>query len=197
MLAKALFPIIGLSVIGCSGQQVSETITEPATLQPAKVAQQSQPQQTVKPILQPVVVAGSDKVHISESLDNRAKTKDSAMQPALFDAELLVSDKANVTLQYTNVQSYGVPLMFRSGMTADLWLFDPQANKVWAWSNEMMFTQAIRETVMPAGKTQKVRFKIPIDVAAKIGKGYRLEAIFAGNATESQRPAMSKVIYTY
>lgn len=131
----------------------------------------------------------------------KSENKEAEMANGLLDGQLSVVRSENseiiATLSYTNNQTYGVPLMFTSGKTADLIVIDDTGKKIWFWSMGMMFTQAIRETVMPAGKTQKVRFKIPADVAAKIGKGYRLEAVFAGNATESQRPAMSKVIYSY
>ncbi len=205
MLVKTLLPLVGLSLIGCSGQQVGEAVTEPALLQAPQAKEQTAEKVTApnlqpqgKPVLQPVVVTDATKVKIADSgANNRGSKKDSPMDQALLEAKLLVTDKANVTLQYTNNQSYGVPLMFMSGMTADLWLFDSQGRKIWAWSNEMMFTQAIRETVMPAGKTQNVKFKIPAEVAAKIGKGYRLEAMFVGKATESQKPAMNKVTYSY
>ncbi|MCK8045215.1 BsuPI-related putative proteinase inhibitor [Shewanella sp. 1CM18E] len=205
MLVKTLLAFVGLSLIGCSGQQVSEAVTEPALMQTPQGKEQTaqtvtapnlQPQ--AQPVLQAVIVTDAAKAKIADSgANNKGSKKDRPMEHALLEAKLLVTDKANVTLQYTNNQSYGVPLMFMSGMTADLWLLDAQGSKIWAWSNEMMFTQAIRETVMPAGKTQNVKFKIPADVAAKIGKGYRLEAVFAGKATESQKPAMSKVTYSY
>ncbi|MCL1095214.1 BsuPI-related putative proteinase inhibitor [Shewanella kaireitica] len=130
-----------------------------------------------------------------------AETRAKLAQKGLFEGKLIVEDNfgsaMNVTLQYRNTQSYGVPLMFNSGMTADLWLFDSAGRKVWAWSNEMMFTQALRETVMPAGKTQNVKFRIGADVAKEIGKGFYFKAIFSGRATESQTPAMAPVIYKF
>ncbi len=129
------------------------------------------------------------------------ETRAKLAQKGLFEGKLIVEHNngsaMNVTLQYTNTQSYGVPLMFNSGMTADLWLFDSAGKKVWAWSNEMMFTQALRETVMPAGKTQNVKFRIADGIAAKIGKGFYLQAIFSGRATESQTPAMVPVIHKF
>ena len=127
--------------------------------------------------------------------------QDKLAKKGLFEGELLLEPSTakamDVTLRYTNTQSYGVPIMFNSGMTADLWLINANGTKVWAWSNEMMFTQAIRETVMPAGKTQQVKFRIAADVAATIGKGFYLKAIFSGRATESTTPALEPVIYKF
>ncbi|ABZ76434.1 intracellular proteinase inhibitor domain protein [Shewanella halifaxensis HAW-EB4] len=190
MLNPLLLSLAVFGLMGCSSQQAEaakvETTTTPKTL----------PSQIQQPQVQPIKVLPTGIVG-GGSAGDRVSIKDKAMSQGLLDAKLVVTDKANITLQYTNNQSYGVPLMFASGMTADLWLLDPTGHKVWAWSNEMMFTQALRETVMPAGKTQNVKFTIPTKVAAKITKGYSLKAIFAGRATESQSPAMLPVTYYY
>lgn len=193
MLPKVLLPLIGLSLLGCSAQQAQASKTQELP-DPAEQAQL-----TAKPHIQPIEASEEQRAKLlaSGKLDNKLSEKDKPVKTPLFDAKLIVTDKINVTLQYTNHQSYAVPLMFRSGMTADLWLIDPQGKKLWAWSNEMMFTQAIREVVMPAGKTQNVKFRLPVNMEEKLGKGYRLTAVFAGQATESQRPAMAKVVYDY
>ncbi len=209
MLKKVLLPLVVFSLMGCSDQQadsVKAETTKDETVA-AENALQSQDQTTVKSnaqtAVQPVTVSPSASTNVvvgivaTESTEDRASKKDQSMSKALLDAKLVVNDKANITLQYTNNQRYGVPLLFVSGMTADLWLLDPAGHRVWAWSNEMMFTQALRETVMPAGKTQNVKFTIPASVAAKITKGYSLKALFAGKATESQTPAMLPVTYQY
>ncbi len=193
MLPTMLLPLIGLSLLGCSGQQAQASKTQELP----KAAEQAH--LTAKPHIQAIEASEEQRTKLlaSSKLDNKLSEKDKPVKTPLFDAKLIVTDKINVTLQYTNLQSYAVPLMFRSGMTADLWLIDPQGQKLWAWSNEMMFTQAIREVVMPAGKTQNVKFRLPVNMEDKLGKGYRLTAFFAGQATESQRPAMAKVVYDY
>ncbi|WP_252345710.1 BsuPI-related putative proteinase inhibitor, partial [Shewanella indica] len=58
-------------------------------------------------------------------------------------------------------------------MTADLWLVDDKEQRVWAWSDEMMFTQAIRDTSVKPGQTLKVMFKVPAKALERIGpEGY-------------------------
>ncbi|GIU16011.1 MULTISPECIES: BsuPI-related putative proteinase inhibitor [unclassified Shewanella] len=186
MAKTLLLPLIAISLLGCSGQQ-----TEGNNLN--KSAAPSAPSAQLEPspaASNPTIVGGANG-------EQRYVKEGKAVSQGLLDAQLIVKNKADITLEYTNNQSYGVPLMFSSGMTADLWLLDPQGKRVWAWSNEMMFTQAIRELVMPAGKTQRVEFKIPADIAVNIGEGYSLKATFGGRATESQVPAMLPVIYSY
>lgn len=179
MLSKIALAMVILTVSGCSQSNSSVgEVTDMTKKNNVKVS--------------PAVVTP-----VKSDEETRAKLA----QKTLFEGKLIVEHDTgsamNVTLQYTNTQSYGVPLMFNSGMTADLWLFDSAGKKVWAWSNEMMFTQALRETVMPAGKTQNVKFRIAEGIAMKIGKGFYLQAIFSGRATESQTPAMTPVIYKF
>lgn len=193
MTNKALLPFIAVALLGCSGQQAEaeniETVAEVNAPRAQVVSAQVQPINTSPATTAGIVGADNGK--------SRQLKEEKPVGEELLDAKLVVNTSGDITLEYTNNQRYGIPLMFPSGMTADLWLLDPQGKRIWAWSNEMMFTQAIREGVMPAGKTQQVKFKIPADIAAKIGKGFSLKAIFAGRATESQRPAMHPVIYHY
>ncbi len=179
MLSKTALAMVILAATGCS--QSSSSVGEVTDMTKKSNADVS-----------PIVVTP-----IKSDDETRAKLA----QKGLLKGKLIVEHQTgaamNVTLQYTNTQSYGVPLMFNSGMTADLRLFDSTGKKVWAWSNEMMFTQALRETVMPAGKTQNVKFRIADSIAATIGKGFYLQAIFSGRATESQTPAMAPVIYKF
>ena len=179
MLGKTALAMVILAATGCSQSNSSVgEVTDMSEKSNAEVA--------------PLVVT---------PIKSDAETRAKLAQKGLFEGKLIVQHNTgsamNVTLQYTNSQSYGVPLMFNSGMTADLWLFDSTGKKVWAWSNEMMFTQALRETVMPAGKIQNVKFRIADGIAATIGKGFYLQAIFSGRATESQTPAMAPVIYKF
>lgn len=150
----------------------------------------------VKPKEQVQVTATEIQASSIHKLDLSAVKQESKMQQGVLSGELQVSVQAGfmVTLLITNNQSYGVPIQYRSGMTADLRLLDPQGQKLWAWSDTMMFTQAIRDVVIPAGKVTPVRFKLPKEVLSQVkSKGYSLEATFAGHATETSTRAMSEV----
>ena len=71
---------------------------------------------------------------------------------------------------------------------------DPQGEKVWAWSDDMMFTQALRDTSIASGQMIKVQFNVPESVVSNLkGQGYSLVAKYVGKATESKRVAMSDV----
>ena len=150
--------------------------------------------------LQPVVQAEAAKIDESSltssesyKLAKEAEIKDGKMDKGLLSGQLQVSLTSGfaVSLLITNHQSYGVPIQYRSGMTADLHVLDPQGNKIWAWSDTMMFTQAIRDVVIPAGKVTPVTFTLPKDVLAQVkGKGYSLVGVYVGQATESSQPAM-------
>ncbi|GIU26635.1 proteinase inhibitor [Shewanella schlegeliana] len=197
MTNKAFLSFIVLALLGCSGQQTEAANVKSSEANAATVAVNTPSDRSVQPQVQPSKLSTAASIVGASNGEQRQHKEGTPVGEELLDAKLVVTSNADITLEYSNNQRYGIPLMFPSGMTADLWLLDPQGKRVWAWSNEMMFTQAIREGVMPAGKTQYVKFKIPADIAAKIGKGYSLKAIFAGRATESQRPAMNPVIYHY
>lgn len=180
MLIRSLYMLALASLLGCS-QEVSEQLSEGQTV--------------------PLRAEETRSVNIVGAGELPVKQQEAPMGAGLLDGKLSVeSGKENeiiATLTYQNNQSYGVPLMFASGKTADLIVSDENGKKLWFWSMGMMFTQAIREIVMPAGATQKVKFTIPSHIAVKIGKGSTLTAVFSGKATESQRPAMQEVKYVY
>ncbi|BAJ02361.1 BsuPI-related putative proteinase inhibitor [Shewanella violacea] len=165
-----------------------------------KVSQGVEPTQ-VK--LQQVAEVEGARIHVSElkysksyKLAKNVETVEAKMDKGVLSGQLQITMKTDftVSLIITNKQSYGVPIQYRSGMTADLHLLDPQGNKIWAWSDSMMFTQAIRDVVIPSGEMTPVRFKLSKEVLAKIkGKGYSLVAIYAGHATESTKVAMGNV----
>lgn len=139
------------------------------------------------------VVVAKDSVNYS--LLKKSVSEDK-MTKGLLTGELVASvdNGLLVSLKITNNQSHGVPIQYRSGMTADLQLLDPMGNVIWAWSNEMMFTQAIRDTVIPVGKLITVKFKIPEATMKQVkGTGFTLKAIYAGHAIESKRIAMGDV----
>ena len=102
--------------------------------------------------------------------------------------------KATLTVRNPSTQS--VALRYHSGMTADLLLTTVQGKRLWAWSDDMMFTQALRDTQLAAGEELVVRFAIPPKALAGIpNEGAHLEAQFAAKALESELPAMAPVVY--
>lgn len=131
--------------------------------------------------------------------DKLALTKEQ-QQSALLMGKLILpthieKNKAlSVVLEVTNPQSYGVPLLFSSGKSGDLYLYNDEGQKIWTWSEQMMFTQALRETVLASGKSMKVKFDVPAKLMNDLwGKDYTLQAVFAGKATESKHRVMGKV----
>ncbi|MCL1125134.1 BsuPI-related putative proteinase inhibitor [Shewanella surugensis] len=99
-----------------------------------------------------------------------------------------------VVLTVSNPQSYGVPLLFSSGKSGDLLIYNDKGQKIWTWSEQMMFTQALREKVLGAGESIKVRFAVPAKLISELwGSDYTLQATFAGKATESKGQVMNKV----
>ncbi|NMH64127.1 proteinase inhibitor [Shewanella sp. SHSM-M6] len=145
-----------------------------------------------EPLVRPLPLGMNDTRLITLGPQHAAKGEDGMAQD-LFTGELILdsafepNQPLKVTLLVTNVQRHAVALRYNSGMTADLWLLDPQGKRLWAWSDDMMFTQALRDTVIQAGGVIKVRFLIPAKALARVkGKGYYLEAYFAGKAQEAQ-----------
>ncbi|WP_226684369.1 BsuPI-related putative proteinase inhibitor [Shewanella indica] len=120
-----------------------------------------------------------------------------APTPALFEGKLTFSDVVDkqplqVMLEIHNPKAYAIGIRFNSGMTADLWLVDDKEQRVWAWSDEMMFTQAIRDTSVKPGQTLKVMFKVPAKALERIGpEGYSFQARFEGKPLESSMAAMA------
>jgi len=132
-----------------------------------------------------------DKKLIPKRLESKA-----AVQTGLLTGELQVTpaNGLNVLLLITNNQAYGVPIQYRSGMTADLQILDPQGEKVWAWSDEMKFTQALRDTSIASGQVIKRQFTVSKGVLSNLkGRGYSLVAKYVGHATESKQVAMTDV----
>ncbi|UJF20733.1 BsuPI-related putative proteinase inhibitor [Shewanella sp. OMA3-2] len=122
------------------------------------------------------------------------------MQEALLDAKLAISPfyqdakSMAVELTVTNSNSVGVDLQFNSGMQADLWLLDPKGQKVWAWSDDMMFTQAIKQIRIGAGKSFKSQFNVPSAILAGVNKpGFTLQPKFKGLASESRLPVINAI----
>ena len=123
-------------------------------------------------------------------------------QKTLLDGELVLADKPSargnrvIQLRVSNPQSYGVPIQFNSGMSADLWLIGASGKRVWAWSSDMMFTQALRNTVIGSGKTTTISFEVPDKVMAQAKPGSQWEARFMGHSTESPTPLLNTISMT-
>ncbi|ACA86890.1 BsuPI-related putative proteinase inhibitor [Shewanella woodyi] len=175
-----------VSLTACSQSNLDNKLDSVAKTQPVEADMPKE--QKVK-----VVVLAKDDVDITKLQKQHAEGK---MTKGLLTGELdaTLDNGLLVSLKILNNQPYGVPIQYRSGMTADLQLLDPMGDKVWAWSNEMMFTQAIRDTVIPSGKEMTVKFKIPQTVMSQLkGKGYTIKAIYAGQAIESKELAMGDI----
>ncbi|WP_298773467.1 BsuPI-related putative proteinase inhibitor [uncultured Shewanella sp.] len=121
-------------------------------------------------------------------------------QSALLVGKLIIPEHIekntalSVVLEVTNPQSYGVPLLFSSGKSGDLYIYNDKGQRIWTWSEQMMFTQALRETVLASGKSMKVKFDVPAKLMSDLwGKDYTLQAVFAGKAMESKNKVMGKV----
>lgn len=101
----------------------------------------------------------------------------------------------SVTLTVNNPHAYPVALQYDSGMTADLWLMTLQGQRLWAWSNEMRFTQALRQSRLGPGQSLTVTFVIPLKALAAIpATGARLEARFMARSLADNRVALQPVV---
>lgn len=100
--------------------------------------------------------------------------------------------KLMVTLTVTHQGSNVITAHFTSGMGADLWLKDKDNRRVWAWSQEMMFTQALRETQIAPGEVLTHKFAVPQQALSSCQGPCQFEAIFAGT-TAGRSPLMAPV----
>ncbi|WP_299009935.1 BsuPI-related putative proteinase inhibitor [uncultured Shewanella sp.] len=131
-----------------------------------------------------------DKLALSKDQQQSALLMGKLILPAHIEKAKALS----VVLEVTNPQSYGVPLLFSSGKSGDLYIYNDEGQRIWTWSEQMMFTQALRETVLASGKSMKVKFDVPAKLMSALwGKDYTLQAVFAGKATESKQIVMGKV----
>ncbi|MGI2261023.1 BsuPI-related putative proteinase inhibitor [Shewanella sp. GXUN23E] len=121
---------------------------------------------------------------------------DAMAKDTLLTGQLQISDKPSargltvIQLLISNPQSHGVPMQFNSGMTGDLWLMSAKGERLWAWSDDMMFTQALREVTLASGKTMTVNFDIPAKVMERVRPGDYWQASLTGHNTESSRPLL-------
>ena len=63
------------------------------------------------------------------------------------------NDSIEFVLQVTNTTDEPVPVSFSSGQTYDFVVYDASGAEVWRWSDERMFTQALREESVAPGET--------------------------------------------
>ncbi|MCE9678815.1 BsuPI-related putative proteinase inhibitor [Shewanella sp. AS1] len=141
---------------------------------------------------------GYQPMLVGQTQYGQDKKRESAMNKAEGILNGVLTSQSDVkglavTLTITNPRSVGVAIQYRSGMTADLWLVDPNGKRLWAWSSEMMFTQALRDVVIGANKSVTVKFLVPAKVLAKAPRGSMLVAKYAGRVQDSSMQAMADV----
>jgi len=66
------------------------------------------------------------------------------------------ADSVRFLLQVTNATQGPLTLEFRSGQSYDFSVTDA-GRPVWSWSQEMMFTQALRSETLAPGETREYR----------------------------------------
>ncbi|MBB1267979.1 proteinase inhibitor [Shewanella sp. SR44-3] len=153
---------------------------------------------TEKPAEQKLAVAALKVSGTLISQEAQAMTQNTVETPTVLKASLTGTVKLapkestqqaqTLTLTLVNQQQYAVALQYNSGMTADLWLLAPDGTRLWAWSDEMMFTQAIRNVTMASGETLTVEFQLPAHTLANIkGPEYKLKAILKAKAMDDSK----------
>ena len=68
--------------------------------------------------------------------------------------DVSVKEGVGFVFHVTNNSSKAIELRFPSGQTHDFVVVDAAGREVWRWSDERMFTQALRNTVLDAGETK-------------------------------------------
>ncbi|MBT1445535.1 hypothetical protein KJI95_13515 [Shewanella sp. JM162201] len=90
-----------------------------------------------------------------------------------------------VLLQVINVSDGPQVMHFTSGMGADLHLLDAAGKSVWAWSQEMMFTQALRNQMLEAKSTEDYHFVVPEQAVLNCKTPCSLMARFMGTSSSA------------
>ncbi len=186
-LISALGTVVVLSACGYQTPQVNAATTMEMTQSPQK----SISVQSDKPIVK------AQQITTIQATNNFTLVEgEPQMSEAIFEGRLTSEPSAkglSVRLTIHNPRQHDVAIQYRSGMTADLWLVDAQGKRLWAWSNTMMFTQALRDTIVTADKTFSVNFTIPNTVLSKMPQGILMQAKYAGIALEVNQPAMADI----
>lgn len=187
MKSILLLPLLLVSV-GCS-QSTESSTSEPIT----KMTQTSD-----APIERQANTLAMVKGQTGDAAPSHGQPTEPEMtQQSLFKGELtsLATDKGlKVLLTVSNPHQYGVPIQYRSGMTADLWVINAKGKRLWAWSNEMMFTQALRDVIIAPNQQVKASFIIPAADLATFPEDAKLVARYAGVATESSQVVLADII---
>jgi hypothetical protein len=183
--------LISSQLVGCSVPETADTNVTAITESKIDTAVQSEFVRAADPVLE--LATGASRLKVEQVKSD--KVQGLLQGELLFDPFVGVKQPLTVTFTVTNPQSYAVPLRYNSGMTADLWLVTMEGKRLWAWSDEMMFTQAIRDTRLDAGASITEKFIISENILAAISTdGARLEAHFAAKVIESEVPVMIPVV---
>ncbi|AEG11618.1 intracellular proteinase inhibitor domain-containing protein [Shewanella baltica OS183] len=184
---------VGGQLVGCSAPEAADT------------SQSTKGETTTAAAVQPEIVRAADLALDVSGLKSTPTLKVEPMTtdatPGLLRGELALEpfvdfkQPVKAILTVTNPQTYAVGLRYNSGMTADLWLVTQEGKRLWAWSDDMMFTQALRDSQLAAGKVITTSFSIPPKAFAGIpAGGARLEAHFAAKTLESDAVVMAPVV---
>lgn len=131
------------------------------------------------------------KVEKVSTNDSKSQLKGELTLESFVDFKQAV----NAKLVLHNPAPHAISLRYHSGMTADLVLTTEQGQRLWAWSDDMMFTQALRDTQLASGESLVVAFAIPPKALAGIPmEGAYLEAQFSGIELQSGLPAMAPIV---
>lgn len=148
-----------------------------------------------EPLVAAANVATKDVTPMVQAPELKPETSDAAPRTlnsvlssenlsAFLANELASTDNTkdlNLDFTVSNPQAHSVKIQFNSGMTADLLLIDPQGEALWTWSNDMMFTQALRTVSLASGAEMNTHFSVPMTLLKSIkGTGYRFRAVFKG-----------------
>lgn len=75
-------------------------------------------------------------------------------EPLLTSLQVtMAAGQVSFTLQVTNVSSEPVELNFNSGQSADF-VVTRGGERIWRWSDDQMFTQALRQEVLAPGDSR-------------------------------------------
>lgn len=183
--------IVSSLLAGCSVPETADTNVTAIAESKIDTAVQSEFVRAADPVLE--LATGASRLKVEQVKSD--KVQGLLQGELVLDPFVDVRQSLTATFTVTNPQSYPVLLRYHSGMTADLWLVTMEGKRLWAWSDEMMFTQAIRDTRLDAGASITEKFIIPENILAAISTdGARLEAHFAAKVIESEVPVMIPVV---
>ena len=70
-----------------------------------------------------------------------------------------VDDDVEFVFHVVNTGTDPIELTFRSGLTADLTVYDADGETVWQWSEGRMFTQAVERATLDPGEAFEQQFR--------------------------------------